>query len=275
MGSEATYLLGRLMISDDPKNSSDQASNLVVRLVEGSWLAKAIHVVITLGVPDLLRNGSRPIEELAAETGTHPQSLYRIMRALAGEGLFNFDDSRCFSLTPAGTVLSSDGANSLHHWTLLMLGQVHQGAWEDLMHTARTGESAFKHRFGMALWQYCSEYSEHARLFAAAMAGFTTTYSRNLLNTYSFASFKKIVDVGGGDGSLLIGILQMNREIQGTVLDLPHVVSQAKENIDKTGLNDRCIAIGGDAFVEVPLGGDAYILSRVIHDWDDDNAAKI
>jgi hypothetical protein len=107
------------------------------------------------------------------------------------------------------------------------------------------------------------------------MAGFTATYIQNLLSSYSFARFKKTVDVGGGDGSLLIGILQANPEMQGIVFDLPQVVAWAEHRIDDAGLSDRCIASGGDAFVEVPRDGDAYILSRVIHDWDDDHAVKI
>lgn len=238
-------------------------------------MAKAVHVVIALRIPVLLRDGPRRSEELAAETGTHAQSLHRIMRALAGEGLFNLDDLGRFSLTPAGAVLRSDVPTSLHHWALLMLGEVHQGSWEDVMHTATTGESAFQHRFGMDLWQYCAQHTEHARLFTAAMACFTTTYIKDLLSSYSFAAFKKIVDVGGGDGSLLIGILQANRELQGVVFDLPQVVARAKQRIDEAGLTDQCIASGGDATMEVPRGGDAYILSRVIHDWDDDNARKI
>jgi ubiquinone/menaquinone biosynthesis C-methylase UbiE len=263
------------MTSQNPTNSGDRVTDLAVRLIEGSWISQAINVVVSLGIPDLLRDGPRPSEELAAETGAHAQSLHRIMRALAGEGLFNFDDAGRFSLTPAGAVLRSDVPNSLHHWALLMLGEVHQGAWGELIHTARTGESAFRHRFGVDLWQYCAGHAEHARLFAAAMAGFTTTYVKDLLSSYSFAAFKRIVDVGGGDGSLLIEILQANHGIRGTVFDLPAVIARAEQRIHEAGLAARCVASGGDALVEVPRGGDAYILSRMIHDWDDYNAEKI
>jgi hypothetical protein len=247
----------------------------VVRIVEGSWLSKAMYVVVALRIPDFLRHGPRSIGELAAETGTHVQSLHRLLRALAGEGLFEFDSAGRFSLTPAGTLLRSDVPGSLHHWALLMLGEVHQGAWEDLMHTARTGESAFQHRFKMDLWQYCAQHAEHGRLFAAAMAAFTATYVQNLLSSYSFAAFKKIVDVGGGDGSLLVAIMRANRETQGVVFDLPEICGRAQEHIDEAGLSDRCMVSGGDARVSVPGGADAYILSRVLHDWDDENATKI
>src|SRR5204862_2578135 len=124
-------------------------------------------------------------------------------------------------------------------------------------------------------WQYCAQHTEHARLFAAAMASFTTTYIQDLLGSYSFSAFKKIVDVGGGDGSLLIGILQANRDMQGVVFDLPNVITRAQQRIEEAGLANRCIVSGGDAMVEIPPGGDVYILSRVIHDWDDDNARHI
>ena len=164
------------MTSQNPKNTSARPSDLVIRLVEGSWLSSAIYVVVSLSIPDLLRDGPRRVEELAEETGVRPQFLHRIMRALAGEGLFDFDDLGHFALTSAGTVLRTDVPSSLHHWALLMLGEVHQGAWGDLMHTARTGENAFQHRFGVDLWQYCAQHPEHAQLFASAMSGFTMTY---------------------------------------------------------------------------------------------------
>ncbi len=238
-------------------------------------MAKSLHLVVSLSIPDLLRNGARSIGDLAAETATHEQSLHRIMRALAGVGLFTVDEAKCFSLTPAGTLLRRDVPNSLHHWILLMLGKVHSSAWDDLIHTVRSGESAFQHRFGMDLWQYCLRHAEHAQLFSNAMKGFTATYIQDLLRSYSFAKFKKIVDVGGGDGSLIIRILQANPQTSGVVFDLTRVVPLAKQRIQEEGLSERCEVFGGDALLEVPCGGDAYILSRVIHDWDDDHATKI
>ncbi|MGB8890231.1 MAG: methyltransferase [Candidatus Korobacteraceae bacterium] len=197
------------------------------------------------------------------------------MRALAGEGIFAVDDLGRFSLTPASAILQTDVPGSLHDWALLMLGEVHQEAWTEVIHSVRTGQSAFPHRFGMDLWQYRSNHPGYAKLFDAAMASFTMTYIDNLLTNYSFSTFRRIIDVGGGDGSLLIAILQANREIQGIVYDLPDVAERARQRIDNVGLANRCQVSSGNAFVKVPKGGDAYILSRVLHDWDDDSACKI
>jgi hypothetical protein len=158
---------------------------------------------------------------------------------------------------------------------MLMLGPINQEAWNDLMHVARTGQSAFEHHFSMNLWHYCSKHLEYSELFDSAMAGFTMTYIEDLVNSYSFSPFEKLVDVGGGDGSLLIGILKAHPNVSGVVYDLPKVVDRAAYKIDQSGLTGRCQAVSGDAFADVPQDGDAYILSRVLHDWDDDRSCVI
>jgi hypothetical protein len=257
------------------EGSNSKPSDVMMALIEASWLSRAIHVVATLGIPDLLRDAPKRLEELATATSTHPQALNRIMRALAGEGLFTADEQDRFSLTPLGGTLRSDVPGSLRDWALLMLGSVHQDAWSEVIHSVRTGQSAFTHRYGMDLWQYCSRHPEHAQLFAAAMASFTSTYIENLLGSYSFSAFTRIIDVGGGDGSLLIGILQRHPNLQGLIYELGEVADRARHRIEEAGLASRCEVRTGDALVEVPSGGDAYILSRVLHDWDDEGARTI
>ncbi len=264
-----------MTVSGKPEDSSRQASALMVRLIEASWLSRAIHVFVSLDIPDLLSDGPKGSEELAQATGTRTQPLYRVLRALAAEGILAGDEQQRFSLTPLGATLRRNQAGSLHDWALLMLGKVHQDAWSDVMHSIRTGESAFEHRYRMDLWQYRAAQPEYANLFDAAMAGFTRTYIENLLKSYSFSELKRIVDVGGGNGSLLIGILQANPEAQGVVYDLPDVAQRAKQRIEEAGLQSRCVFTCGDALAEVPVGGDAYILSRVLHDWDDERACRI
>lgn len=244
-------------------------------MVEGAWLAKAMSVAVRLGIPDLLRDGARSAQELAALTSAHEPSLHRILRALAGEGVFERTDATRFALTETGALLCSHVPDSLRPWALLMLGDVHQAAWSDLMHTVLTGESAFQHTYGMDLWDYCAREPAHAQLFAAAMAGFTTTYIRGVLETYSFAAFRTIIDVGGGDGRLLAEILRVNPGSRGVVFERPEVVAQAEQRIREAGLGDRCQVEAGDALVAVPRGGDAYLLSRVLHDWDDAHARTI
>ena len=262
-------------MADHFRNPRSQPSEVMIALIEASWLSRTIHVIASLGIPDLLRDGPKRNEELAAETGTHADTLSRIMRALTGEGIFDVDDQGRFSLTPLGATLRTDVPNSLHAWALLMLGAVNQNAWAGVMHTVRTGQSAFQHRHAMDLWQYHAADPEYANVFAAAMSSFTMTYIENVLHSYSFGHFSQIVDIGGGDGSLLIAVLQRNPEVRGVVYDLPMVADRARQRIAEAGLTDRCAATGGNALTEVPVGGDVLILSRVLHDWDDDSACKI
>ena len=262
-------------MAHDTERADIQPTEAMLRLICGAWLSQAIHVVVTLGIPDLLRDGPKRSEELAAATGTHAPFLHRVMRALATEDIFLMDGQDRFALTPIGATLRSDAPGSLGDWALLMLGEVHQGAWDELLHSIRTGESAFPRRYGRDLWQYCSEHPAHAAMFDKAMAGFTKTYIANVLASFSFSGFRKIVDLGGGDGSLLIGILRVNADAQGVVFELPAAAKRAEQRIMDAQLTDRCVAMAGDALIEAPPGGDAYILSRVLHDWDDDHCRRL
>src|ERR1700737_2307429 len=197
-------------MAHDAEGEDIQPTESMIRMICGAWLSKAISVVVTLGIPDLLRDGPRRSAELAAATRTNAPFLHRVMRALVIEGIFSTDDQDRFALTSIGWTLRSDAPGSLRDWTLLMLGEVHQGAWDGLLQSVRTGESAFLRRYGRDLWKYCSEHPVHAAMFDKAMAGFTETYIANVLASFSFSGFGKIVDVGGGEGSLPIGILAVN-----------------------------------------------------------------
>ena len=261
-------------MTHDAEPANTQPTESMIRMICGAWLSKAIHVVVTLGIPDLLRDRPKRSVELAEATGTHAPFLHRVMRVLVIAGIFSTDNQDQFALTSVGATLRSDARGSLRDWALLMLGEVHQGAWDELLHSVRTGESAFPHRYGRDLWKYCSEHPLHAAMFDKAMAGFTETYIANVLASFSFSEFLKIVDVGGGDGSLLIGILEVNANAQGVVFELPAAAKRAEQRIMNARLTDRCVAMAGDALVDVPPGGDAYILSRVLHDWDDDHSRR-
>jgi hypothetical protein len=250
-------------------------SAAMLRMIAGFRVSRAIYIAAKLGLADLLKDGSKHTEELAEATGTHAPSLYRVMRALASVGVFAEKESGRFTLTPMAATLQSDAPDSLRAWAILVLGEEDYQAWGDLMHSVRTGESAFHHVFGKGVWQYRAQNPGHAKIFDEGMANLVGVYNAAVLANYPFSTIKTLVDVGGGDGSLVVAILQANPKMNGVLFDLPHVTEKAKRRIAETGLEGRCEIVAGDAFDSVPSGADAYILSRVINSFDDKRAIAI
>jgi hypothetical protein len=194
--------------------------------------------------------------------------LRRVLRALASVGILAHDDQQRFSLTPMGELLRSDTPNSLRDLVLNALAEERYRAWGGVMHTVKTGETAFDHVFGVGVWQYRAAHAEFGALFDKSIATFTA-HVQAVIEAYPFGKFKTIVDVGGGNGSLMTAILHAHPSVRGVIVDLPRVAEQTKRRIAATGLSERCDVIGGDVFQELPTGADGYILSTVIHDWDD------
>jgi hypothetical protein len=247
----------------------------MLRMISGFRVSRAIYIAAKLGLADLLKDRPKHTEELAEATRMHAPSLYRVICALASVGIFAEDQQGRFTLTPIAATLQSDVPGSLRAWAILVLGEEHYRSWGDSMHSVRTGESAFTHTFGMGVWQYCAQNPERAKIFDEAMANLIGVYNSAVLASYSFSSIEKLVDVGGGDGSLLIAILQKEPKMKGVLFDLPHVTEKAKQKIADAGLSGRCEIVAGDAFDSVPSGADTYILSRVINSFDDKRAFTI
>ncbi len=164
---------------------------------------------------------------------------------------------------------------SLRAWVLVTLGGEHYRAWGDLMHSVRTGEIAFNHAFETDVWTYRATHPDSARAFDEATSSLRSMAADAGVLRYPFAPGTKVVDVAGGDGTLAIAVLRANPSMTGVIFDLPHVAEKARHNNVAAGLAERCEAVEGDALTAVPAGGDFYILSRVIHDWDDVRAAII
>jgi SAM-dependent methyltransferase len=244
------------------------------QMVTGYYISRAIYVVATLGIADLLAHGPQPSSALAKATGTHAESLTRVLRLLASVGVFTEQEDRCFALTPLGECLRTGVPGSMRSAALLFAG-ITQEAWRDLLYSVRTGEPAFHHVFGMDSFSYMVQHPEEAANFDEAMADFTKGIAIAVAATYDFSQFGTIVDVGGGNGMLLEAILKAHPTLRGVLFDMPHVAERAQQRIEAVGLAERCKAVGGDFFLEVPSGGDAYMLKHVIHDWDDARAVTI
>lgn len=265
-----------MSLADTARLVPDASSRgAIQRVFQGFVVSRAVHVVTALGIPDLLSGGPKSSDELANATATHAPSLYRLLRALVSAGVLALDDAGHFALTPMGAPLQTGVPGSLRAWVLLTLGGEHYRACGDLMHSVRTGETAFDHIFGADIWTYNATHPETARIFDEAMSALRSAQVGAEVLRYPFSPGTKLVDVGGGDGTLAIAVLRANPSMTGVVFDLAHVAEKARRNIAAAGLAERCEAVEGDALRAVPAGGDVYVLCRVIHDWDDPRAAVI
>ena len=260
---------GRAM--DRPVESREE----LLTLVRGYRISQAIYVATRLGIPDLLADGPREIDELAHATGSHPPSLRRVLRFLAGVGVLDNVGPDRFALTPVAAALRTGVPGSLRPSVLLWLDESHWRPWGHLLHTVRTGETAFHHAHGTGVFDYLAGHPEVAAVSTAAMSGNSPAHARLVAEAYDFSRMSLVVDVGGGRGRLLATILERYPRLRGILFDQPHVIEDARQIIDAAGVGDRCELVGGRFFDAVPAGGDAYILRNIIHDWEDDQAVAI
>ena len=238
-------------------------------LIGGFWIARSIYLAAKLGIADYFEDAPIPILELATKTESDPQSLYRLMRALASVGIFTEVDDRCFALTPLATILQTDIPGSLRHFIITQMGYDHSLSWIDGAASIKTGEIAFDAATGMSVWEYYERHADEGINFAKAMSNFGSLTAQAIVASYDFSQFKQIVDVGGAQGSLVSTILQKHPMLTGIVFDLPEVIA----NTHLEGMNIQLVA--GDFFNSVPSGGDAYLLRFIIHDWNEEKAATI
>ena len=247
----------------------------MLQLVSGFWISRCIYVAAKLGIADLLKDGPKTADELAAASGAHAPSLFRVLRALAAvDVLTQTDDSR-FGNTPVSETLRSDVPGSIRAFAMTELGEEHYPAWGELMHSVRTGEIAFDKAFGEPVWEFFAKHEENARIFNDAMSGLTAQAEQALHAAYSFEGIRTIIDVGGGHGGLITSILKRNPHLRGILFDSPQVIEGAKPKVAESGLADRCQIVGGDFFQSVPEGADAIIMKWIIHDWNDEQSIAI
>ncbi len=244
-------------------------------MISGFWISRAIYIGAKLGLADHLRDGHKTPDELAAATGTHAPSLYRVLRALASVGVFVEDEKRGFTLTPLSETLRTDAPGSLRAFATVELGEEHYPAWGELLHSVKTGEIAFDRAFGMPVWKFFEQNPDNAKTFNDAMTGMTLAVNDAVLSSYDFSSISKIVDVGGGHGSLIASILRANPQMKRVLFDAPSVAEGVQSRPEVEGVADRCEVVAGDFFQSVPNDGDAYILKWIIHDWDDERSITI
>lgn len=246
-------------MSSQPTSPPPQA--VLSEMINGYWLTFSLVAAAELGVADRIGEAPVPIGELALRTEANEDALFRLLRALAARGIFTEHADRSFGHSPLSLALRRGVPGSM--WGLAAVtGRLHLRAWPEIVHTMRTGETSVKKVFGKPIFAHVAEHPEVASAFDAAMAGYTAAAAAGIVRTYDFSGIQTLVDVGGGNGSLLAAVLPKYPAMNGVNLDLPHVVARAPAH-------ERVTHVAAD-FLTQPLPvADAYAMKLVLHDWDD------
>jgi O-methyltransferase domain/Dimerisation domain len=243
-------------------------SEQMIQLTSGHVIAQALYVVAELGIADLLATGPRTSMDLAQAAGAHAPSLYRVLRTLASLGVFVEQDDQTFRLTALGDTLRSDVPGSARAWALVNCG-ISWRAYGELLYSVRTGQPGFEHAYGMSVFDYTARHPDAMAIFGKMLVDFAAQEVAAVASAYSLSDVKSVVDVGGGSGNLAAALLEANPGLHATVFERPSVAESAVQWLHAAGLNHRCDVLEGDFFETVPAGGYVYVLSHVIHDWDD------
>ncbi|TQM37430.1 methyltransferase [Pseudonocardia cypriaca] len=235
----------------------------LARLTDGYVVTQLLWVAAELRIADELAGGPRTAEELAEKVGADAGALRRVLRGLAAEEVFEELPDRRFGLTATSELLR-EGVEGSQRGAVLARGGLYYGALAGLLDAVRDGGTPFERVHGMTFFQYLDAQPANSARFQGSMAVRAVREAAAVVEAYDFRRFRSLVDVGGGSGVLLREILGAAPQLSATLFDRPEVVRDA-----------QLPAVGGDFFSDVPAGADAYVLSRVIHDWTDDEAVAI
>ena len=237
--------------------------------------AKIVHAAAELRLADLLADGSRTSAELAERAGVDTDSLRRLLRALAGLGVVAQTGPDRFELGELGEPLRTDTRDSVHGLFTMLCGPENWRSWGELPASVRTGEPGWNRAHGLNWVEFYERHPDRSANFNRAMAEHTRDAAPGIVDGAELSRFRKLMDVGGGDGTLIAEALRAHPALNGVVFDLPAGLAQARANLEAAGVAERCRLESGDFFESVPAGADAYLLKQVLHDWDDERARAI
>lgn len=247
-----------------------------LQIVSGCFVSSAIYVAAQLGIAGLLHDGPKTAKELAAATGSHEHSLYRLLRALASVGIFSESADRTFANTPMSDVLRPDAPNSVLNMTLWMLTEKHWRVYGHLDESVRTGETVWDKVHGEPIFNTLFETDrELGELFNKAMTSFSSQTIPAILDAYDFSQFATVADIAGGYGHLLAAVLQKYPGLNGILFEVPPVLAGAPGMMESYGVKDRAALVAGDFYAAIPVKADVYMLKHIIHDWDDEKCRTI
>lgn len=251
------------------KREASPARTLLL-LLKGHIIVQAIRAAAQLNLADLVKDEPKKLFELAEAAGVPAHSLARLLRVLIALEIFTEVEPGVFAQSELSSLLRSDIPYSMRQLALMHGDEWQWRPWEAFLYSLQTEKPAFDHLYGMSLWQYFQqENPASGQLFHAAMTSFAKQDNLAIVNAYDFTAFRTLVDVGGGEGSLLATILQKYPAIQGTLFDQPAVMERAKALFAREGLAERCTFVSGSFFETIPAQADAYVLKQILKDWSD------
>lgn len=246
----------------------------LLEMADGFVVTQLLHLAARLELADRLAERPQSGAELAAATGTDAGPLTRALRGLVLAGVLAEEADGRFALTETGSALRQDVPGSLHG-SVLARGSIYYGAAGSLVPAVLGGGTAFELAYGTPFFEHLEREPGHEADFQAAMSGRAEREAAAVAAACDLRTARSLVDVGGGRGVVLEALLRANAALRGTLLDRPGVAAEAGERLAAAGLGERVTPVGGDMFATVPGGGDVYLLSRVLHDWDDERARAI
>lgn len=256
------------------RNGVSPRKRLFSMIWPGALAAQAVYCAAQLGIADRLAEGIDRTDALATATRAHPAALRRLLRALCSLEILRELEVDRFALTELGETLRADDPSGVQPWAVMLGAPFVWRPWGRLLETIQTGQAAFDRIFGQSFRKLATLSPEDAEIYNNAMNAGATMKVPAIVRAYDFSSFDVIVDLGGGRGALLRGILEAYPGPRGILFDLPEVAATAQP-LRESVVADRCEIIGGDFFEYIPSGADAYLLKGILHSYDDEHAVRI